>query len=192
MFMFMFTFVARASRPMSVWPSARLAHTPHRADGGFLTSHLLLAPEAECVPGTFLYSPYLPFITVAFRHHLAALHSAIAAAFDRQTACPRSIAGLQCCCLPQPHSCSTCFTASVRKKRMRGFAPPCRPIYWLEKHRCHRLQCTQAGKPGTPRAFSGFARREHNRAPFPPSASHARSHQRASHRCWLNMPRAAL
>ena len=92
MFMFMFTFVARASRPMSVWPSARLAHTPHRADGGFLTSHLLLAREAECVPGTFLYSPSLPFITVAFRHHLAALHSAIAAAFDRQTACPRSIA----------------------------------------------------------------------------------------------------
>ena len=93
--MFMLMFVARASRPMSVW--GRLAHTPHRAAGGFLTSHLLLAREAERVPGSFLYSPYLPFITVAFRHHLAALHAAIAATFEidrRTTACPRSIAVL--------------------------------------------------------------------------------------------------
>ena len=47
--------------------------------------------------------------------------------------CPHSIAGLQCCCLPQPHSCSTCFTASVRKKRMRGFAPPCPPHILVRK-----------------------------------------------------------
>ena len=113
----------------------------------------------------------------------------------RSTARPLAPVPLRDCSVaacPSRTAAALALRPVCEKNACAALPHPARPIYWLEKHRCHRLQCTQAGKPGTPRAFSGFARREHNRAPFPPSASHARSHQRASHRCWLNMPRAAL
>ena len=86
-----------------------------------------------CRAHFFLYSPYLPFITVVFRHHLAALHAAIAATFEidrRTTACPRSIAVLP---LAPAAQLQHLLYGPCVKKRMRSFARPCPPQILVRK-----------------------------------------------------------
>ena len=132
--MFMLMFVARASRPMSVWPSG--AHPTSHIAPLAVSSHRTCCSRVRtnvCRAHFFLYSPYLPFITVAFCHHLDALHAAIAATFDRRAGpplAPRSIAVLP---LAQAAQLQHLLYGRCVKKRMRSFAPPCPPHILVRK-----------------------------------------------------------